>query len=148
MITLRFVTDGTPVSAGIRAFEYGFWASHVEALMPDGTLLGAHYDGGVMARPHDYDAGRFTREEYREIAASPDETARFHDFLRAQIGKPYDVTAIAAFVLGRDWREQDSWFCSELIGAALAECGYFAHELATSFNHITPRDVLLIVSSR
>ena len=57
MITIRFVTCRDIVSAGIRGFEYGFWASHTEALMPDGTLLGAHWQGGVLARPHDYDKG-------------------------------------------------------------------------------------------
>jgi hypothetical protein len=31
MIQLRFVTSNDPISAGIRAAEYGFWASHVEA---------------------------------------------------------------------------------------------------------------------
>ena len=47
MITLRFVTGDDLISRAIRAAEYGFWASHTEALMPDGTLLGAHADGGA-----------------------------------------------------------------------------------------------------
>lgn len=56
MIVLRFVTGNSFVSAAIQRAEYGFWASHVEALMPDGTLLGAHIDGGVQARPRGYRA--------------------------------------------------------------------------------------------
>lgn len=151
---LRFVTCADAVSAGIRAFEYGFWASHVEAVMPDGTLLGAHYEGGVQARAPDYDKGKFTRELFIDLPSIEDATHpwgmedRFHNFLHAQVGKPYDVEAIAAFVARRDWQEPDSWFCSELQAAALVACGWFSAPLATGFNHITPRDLLLIVSGR
>lgn len=148
MIDIRFVTCRDPVSAGIRAFEYGFWASHVEALMPDGTLLGAHYDGGVQARERGYDKGKFSQELYVQIPAPPVMTDAFHSFLREQIGKPYDVDAIAGIVAQRDWQEPDSWICSELIAAALSASGYFPQHLAVEFNHITPRDVLLVLSGR
>jgi hypothetical protein len=153
MITIRFVTCDDAVSNGIRKYEYGYWATHAEALMPDGTLLGAHADGGVLARSHDYDANKFTREEYVSIRATPEQTDSFHSFLRSQLGKPYDFAAIEAFaaspIVGeRDWQSPDSWFCSELQAAALSHCGVFPPRLATEFNHITPRDLLLIVSGR
>ena len=148
MITLRWVTDSDPISAAIRDFEYGFWASHNEVLMPDGTLLGAHYDGGVLARSKDYDKGKFARELYVPILVSQAMADKFHTFLRSQINKPYDTKAIAGIVLQRNWREPDSWFCSELVAAALADCSYWPSRLADDFNHITPRDTLLIVSSR
>lgn len=147
-ITLRFVTSDSPISFGIRAAEYGFWASHVEALMPDGSLLGAHVEGGVLARARDYDKGKFIQELYVEIPAEPVVVAAFHAFLRSQLGKPYDKEAILAFVARRDWQDPDAWFCSELQAAALSACGWFASPLATEFNHITPRDLLLIVSGR
>jgi hypothetical protein len=148
MITLRFVDGQDVVAAGIRAAEYGFWAIHTEALMPDGTLLGAHWDGGVQARAHDYDAGQYTKDLYVSIPTTAEMTDAFHSFLRAQLGKPYDVEAIAAFVAGRDWQKPDAWFCSELQAAALAHCGWFTSALAEQFNKITPRDLLLIVSGR
>jgi uncharacterized protein YycO len=150
MITLRFVTCADAISDSIRAFEYGFWATHVEALMPDGTLLGAHAQGGVEARPHDYDKTEFTRELYVPIPASPAETDAFHSFLRSQTGKPYDFLAIAGIALQRDWQSENAWFCSELIASALAQkdVQIFPPHLATEFNHVTPRDVLLIVSGR
>src|SRR6185437_992098 len=34
-----------------------------------------------------------------------------------QINKKYDHLAILAFVTNRDWREDDCWFCSELVAA-------------------------------
>lgn len=147
-IRLRFVTCNDAISAGIRAAEYGFWASHTEAVMPDGTLLGAHYDGGVQARPRDYDKGQYEKDLIVTLPVPQPMADAFHSFLRAQLGKPYDVEAIVAFVARRDWQEPDAWFCSELQAAALAACGWFASALATEFNHITPRDLLLILSGR
>lgn len=148
MIRLRFVTCHDAISFGIRAFEYGFWASHTEAVMPDGTLLGAHYDGGVQARAANYDAGKFVREEIVALPADDAMTDAFHAFLRDQVDKPYDLEAIVALVAERNWQAPDSWFCSELQAAALVACGWFTGPLATEFNHITPRDLLLIVSGR
>lgn len=148
MIRIRFVDGRDVVAAGISAAEYGFWAIHTEALMPDGTLLGAHWNGGVLARPRTYDTGTYTKDLIVEIGADQAMADKFHAFMREQLGKPYDIAAIAAFVAGRDWRDDNAWFCSELVAAALVECGWFAHRLATEFNKITPRDLLLIVSGR
>lgn len=148
MIRLRFVTCNDPISAGIRAAEYGFWASHTEAVMPDGTLLGAHYDGGVQARAADYDHGKFSQDLIVALPAPPEMADAFHAYLRSQLGKPYDVQAILAFVTRRNWQDPEAWFCSELQAAALVACGWFSTPLATEFNHITPRDLLLILSGR
>ncbi|HLH94988.1 MAG TPA: hypothetical protein VKW08_07710 [Xanthobacteraceae bacterium] len=146
-ITLRFVTGADVVSAGIRVGEYGYWATHVEAVMPDGTYLGAHFDGGVQARSPDYDKSSFTREQFIRLPCNAAQSESFNRFLQAQIGKPYDIEAIAALVAGRDWRSPDSWFCSELQAAALEACGWFATRLASSVAKITPRDLLLILSA-
>jgi hypothetical protein len=35
-----------------------------------------------------------------------------------------DVGAIGAFVAQRVWKLPEAWFCSELIAAALIDCGY------------------------
>jgi len=148
VITIRFVAENDLVSRGIRLAEYGFWATHVETLMPDGTLLGAHASGGVQARPNDYNKGRFSRQLFVPIPATPEQTDAFHTFLRAQIGKPYDFEAIVGIVAQRDWRDDKAWMCSELVAAGLCQdkVGIFPSHLATEFNHVTPRDLLLIVS--
>ena len=148
MIRLRFVGGDDIVAAGISAAEYGHWCTHVEAVMPDGTLLGAHYEGGVQARRPGYDAGKIRRELLVSIPADAAMTDAFHAFLRAQLGKPYDKRAILAFVLGHEWQDPAAWFCSELQAAALAACTWFVSALATEFSHITPRDLLLIISGR
>lgn len=49
-------------------------------------------------------------------------TAEAERFLLAQVGKPYDWTALAGIYLHRDWQQDDAWFCSEL-AAATAQAG-------------------------
>jgi uncharacterized protein YycO len=151
MINIRFVTGNDFISNAIRTGERDGWATHAEAVLADGSLLGAHIDGGVQIRPAGYDKATMTRELVVRLEVSantslPAETL-FYDFLRAQVGKPYDVTAIAGLAFDRNWREDDSWFCSELMAAALETCGYLPALSATD-NHISPRDLLLVLSGR
>jgi hypothetical protein len=47
MIRLQFSTQASLVSRAI-AFETHGWCSHVDTVMPDGRLLGAHMSGGVQ----------------------------------------------------------------------------------------------------
>jgi hypothetical protein len=160
MIRLRFVTGNSWISNAIRAGERDGWCTHVEAAMPDGTLLGAHLDGGVQARPAGYDKTEMTRELFVDLDSAPagteavlaavfraHEEDTFRDFLRAQLGKPYDTEAVLGLGVGRNWRNADSWFCSELIAAALETCGYLP-KLSAADNHISPRDLLLVLSGR
>jgi hypothetical protein len=143
MITLQFIDDPNPASLAIKLFERG-WAAHVDAVLPDGTLLGARLDGGVAIRPPNYIA--MTRRRVVALNTTQAQDDGFYAFLRAQLGKPYDIEAIAAFAVERDWRQPDSWFCSELQARALELCGFFRRALANSANEITPRDLLLVLS--
>jgi len=146
VITLRFVSHPGIFDVACKAAQYGFWCSHCDAVMRDGRLLGARFIGGVQARPGDYDAGGFTREFRLDLDADREQSDRYFDFLTSQIGKPYDAAAIIAFYSRRDWQSPEKWFCSELLGAALAECGLFPPEMAVKFSRVTPRDMLLLAS--
>ncbi len=79
--------------------------------------------------------------------AADDVSARFHAFLTAQLGKPYDFEAIAAFALDREWRNPRSWFRPELAAAAPQAAGWFAHPLAKATKSITPSDLLPVPSA-
>jgi uncharacterized protein YycO len=46
-----------------------------------------------------------------------------YEFTRAQYGKPYDFFGVIGVGLHRNWQQDDSWFCSELVEAALAAGG-------------------------
>lgn len=159
MIGIRFVTGNDWISNAIRFGERDGWATHAEAVMPDGSLLGAHLDGGVQIRPAGYDKATMTRELIVPIELGLDlvtlpaplltqqveRSDKFYAFLRAQVGKPYDITALAGLAFNRDWHRADSWFCSELMAAALEESGY-CPRLASLDSHISPRDLLLCLS--
>lgn len=146
IVRVRFSTGPGLVSKMISQHTYGFWASHADAILADGRKLGAEGDG-VKVRAANYDDGYLTKELVLELKMPSADAKRFHDFLEAQIGKPYDFSAVAAFAVARDWQRADAWFCSELIAAALLECGYL-RPLAASTNKITPRDLLLILSGK
>jgi len=148
MITLRFVSHDGLFNWACRIAQYGFWGTHCEAVMPELTYLGAMSDG-VKARAGNYDAGKFSQETFLGIEATPEQEEIFYAFIESQIGKPYDLWAILAyFYPSRDWQSFDAWYCSELLATGLAECGILPKEMAVKFSRITPRDLLLLISTR
>jgi len=148
MIKLRFVSHTGIFNWACTIAQYGFWATHCEAVMPDGTYLGAISDG-VKARDQSYDKGSVKNEIFLDIRATADQADVFYAFVESQIGKPYDTWAILAFFYpSRDWQAFDSWYCSELLGTALAECGILPKEMAVKFSRVTPRDLMLLISTR
>ena len=127
--------------------------------MPDGTLLGAHYDGGVQARPSDYDANTWEWQQIVEVSATEDQAGTCFDFLTAQVGKHYDLHAVADIAVAwakpgvfrpiraNDWRDPTQWFCSELVAAALEEAGLL-YQLATQISCVTPCILMAAVTGR
>jgi uncharacterized protein YycO len=142
-LTIRLVTSNDIISALIRDKTWCAY-SHVEFILDDGTTLGAHADGGVRIRPIDYAV--FTAVKVITITVTEEQKAAVLAFAHAQVGKAYDMGAIAGIVLHRDWRNADKWFCSELVVAAL-EQGNVIHRIADNVDRIVPRDVLIILSS-
>lgn len=151
MIVLQFIRGDDVGSNIIAYFGHGANFSHVDTVVREG-LLGARSDSvggappGVQIRDPNYVRG--ARAILRlELECSPEITQRYLDFVYAQIGKPYDVEGIEAFVLGRDWHDPDAWFCSEMVGAGGEHSGYFPYPLATPSNRLTPADLLLAISA-
>ena len=140
MIRLQFVCEDQLSSKMIAWFSSGHF-SHVDAVMPNGDLLGARNDkvgnrpAGVQIRKPEY--AEFSRKVVMTIASNQQQEDEFYKFLKLQIGKPYDKEAIWAFAFNRNWREDDSWICSELQSAAGEFCGILP-ELYLATNKITP----------
>jgi uncharacterized protein YycO len=149
MIHLQFVLGTGLPSRGIAWFSAGHF-SHVDAILPDGSLLGARSDQiglvppGVQIRPPYYETWK--ERVVMTLPASSIYDSQFYAFLKLQLGKPYDKTAIWGFVSGRDWREEDSWFCSELLSAALEVSGACPNLYAPR-NKITPAALATVMSA-
>ena len=149
MITLHFVSADDPMSLLIAYYSHG-WPTHVDVVWEPAApglpprLLGARLNGGVLARSMNY--GSFTRTQIVTFKTTPLQDTLFRNFLQAQLGKPYDTTAVLAFIMDRDWRGPNSWFCSELVAAALEVCNFFPR-LEAPTNRITPSDLLLLCSA-
>jgi hypothetical protein len=148
-IVMQFVEGSGFGSALIKYYDHGLY-SHVDSVLPDGTLLGARDDvidgipSGVQIRPASYVTGETVLRV--TIPCTDAQEAAYYAFVRAQLGKPYDETAIAAFAVGRDWRAADSWFCSELCSSGIEASG-LVPPLSAPANKIAPDDLLLVVSA-
>lgn len=148
-IVMQFAASSSLTSRLIAWFGHGQFA-HVDTVMPDGTLLGARNDvmegfpAGVHIRAADYQKG-YTLKRVA-IPCTDEQQAAYYDFVLAQVGKPYDSIAIAAFAAGTDWNNRDAWFCSELNTAALQKCGWLK-PLSEPPNKVDPDSLLLVLSA-
>jgi len=93
-------------------------------LFPDGTLIGALGTGVERTTLQD----RFRTHpisQYRIDEINLKDELRAREFAEAQVGKPYDYTAILAFMTPwrTDWNDDAKWFCAELAAATAAEGG-------------------------
>lgn len=143
-VRLRFTKNNTITSHVIRAFTWSDY-SHVEFALDTGFLgalgwggkskSGIQFKGGVQLRPFDYN---YTGEFQAAEVDVPDENTKQQilKFAMSQIGKSYDWTAILGIGFHRDWHENDSWFCSELIAEAFEQAKFPL--IRDSVNRITP----------
>lgn len=151
MIKLQFVGATDLGSGAIKWFTQGE-VSHVDIVLPDGSLLGSRSDTidgippGVQIRPTGYAV--WEKVVGVSLSCPPDMETDFYRFATAEIGKPYDELGILGFVFGRNWRDDKAWFCSEYGGAMLEKCGYFPTPLATPANKLSPSGLLIACSAR
>lgn len=144
MIRLRFVEGGGWDSHIIEWDSRCSW-SHVEAMLGASRTLGAQLIGGVKVRDIDDRIYRKTvRTKVYSIECDADAEEKFTKFMFSQNGKPYDWRAIISFELGvRDWREEDSWFCSELCSRGLELAGLLRLPNDLPVWRLTPRDLYM-----
>lgn len=114
-IRVIFGRSRHPFSYAIRLFTWSHW-SHIGVIMPDDTVIEAKGGEGVVVTPLDTFKARYP--EWREAKSPVKSRREAFKFLRDQVGKPYDFTAVISMPLRRNWQETDSWFCSELVATA------------------------------
>lgn len=139
-VAVRFVAENAVTTTIIQRFTHG-WPSHCEMFWDErdgGTYLGAQPDGGVQIRPANYLTP--VRIEHVTIPLSFAQESAMRDFLKAQIGKPYDLLAVASFAFGANWRTPGHWFCSDLIDAPLESMGVLRARVPQ--NRVSPAQLL------
>ena len=132
--------------------------SHVDLVLPNGTLLGASDSPkakviagnprGVAIRPSNYeDYGRKRIMIIKTPLAEMIITAAM-----SQLNKPFDHDALYSFLSDaepgeRDWRAADSWFCSELVVWAMEMSGFWFPASGTVWpkNRISPSDIFMVM---
>lgn len=133
--------------------------SHVDAILPDGSLLGARANvitvnthgvprripAGVQIRPPEYE--KWTRRCIVELPCSPTEASLWEGWLQRQAAKDaqYDKDAIIGFLLGRRDHRKGHWICSALQTGALQEVKKLPL-LAVPPSQITPNTLLVLLS--
>lgn len=122
----------------IRLFTWSEW-SHVGVVFDD--VVYEAVGSGVRKVPLDEVLRHYHQNCTILNVDVPDEAAS-RRFLEAQLGKPYDYSAIISFVSQRDWAEDDKWFCSELTETAILMGGRL--RFREKMNRITPQHVWMV----
>lgn len=148
-VNLQFSVCDDLGSWAIRQYDHGSF-SHVDAILTDGSLLGSRDDevggkpSGVQIRPAGY--LNFMATKHLSIPCSDEVQDAFYAIWKSQIGKPYDRSAIMGFVFERDWRQTDSWFCSEGVTWSAEQSKLFPFLLAMPSSKVTPNGLYLACS--
>lgn len=142
-LSVIFRSTRTPFSVAIRGLTWSRW-SHAGILVGDQVI---HADAfrGVVIDPLSKFLEHASQHEIVDFAVQ-DPDAAIKSALN-ELGKPYDYTAIFGFLVHRDWQENDSWFCSELVAYALNKSGtlFFRPERR---GRITPEHLWMIEPTR
>lgn len=143
MITLRFTYNPTWYNRAIKIYTWHPY-THVDLVVsrpsyeytpPMEYYVGALPNKGVMTH-------RSPARDEKFMTLDVDET-KVYEFAHMQVGKKYDWFGIFGLaVRDGDFQEQNKWFCSELIGAAInyASPNFFSIPV----HKLTPRDIALV----
>jgi hypothetical protein len=148
-ITLQFV-EGSGLGAGmIKWFGHGKY-SHVDCVLPSGSLLGARSDRvggqppGVHVRPDGYTKNEKTTRVTLVVTKKQEEA--FYSYVQHQLGCAYNKLGIVAFFFATDWTAEGEFFCSQLATAGLQAAGLLKN-LTEPANKIDPDDLRLLISA-
>ncbi len=149
-VTIQFSSSTAWQSWVIRKLCHSDF-SHVDLVLPDGSLLGASDQGplspclagspeGVAIRPANYQEFYIRRNAIIETSLAE----RIYELATSQLGKPFDSGAMKAFFSSenRDWIEDSHWFCSELIAWCFMKSQYWPIPIMWAKNRVSPADFI------
>jgi hypothetical protein len=120
--------------------------SHVEAVMPNGSIIAALIGEGVVRKPADYDKTS-TSQIFVDVAMSSYALDLWMGYLESRLHRPYDMDAIVGIALHLNWRQRGGFICSMLQTLALRQACTFPVPLSEPAHEVTPRDLLLMLSA-
>lgn len=135
-ITFVFSTWHSFFSYVISLFTFSLW-SHVEVVFDD-KAYGAVYPRGVGWTWLTNRVANSNKAVAITVPLTDGEYKALREFIEAQVGKKYDLAGVLLFPINRRWQDDDAWFCSELIAAALVHVGYPGAALFRLSRRVTP----------
>lgn len=113
-IRIVFSRSVSAFSYGVRFMTWSDW-SHCGILTAENTVVESAFKlGGVVETPFGLFAERVG--EYVIVEMPCRDAQAIIDMARSQLGKKYDWTGLVGIAIhSRNWQEEDSWWCSELI---------------------------------
>lgn len=132
-VRIQLATESDPVSAFIRWYTWSNW-SHIDFVLPSGSLLGARQDGGVQIRQPGY--VEFTHTLVLEAPDAPDD---IYEHALKQVGKPYSKETILGLAVRQDYGDDSEFDCSEFVTYASLQTS-FPFFNTRHADRITPRD--------
>lgn len=141
-VEIAYSRSYTIGSAVIRAATWSGW-SHNALVMPDGiSTIEAAWPRGVQYGSLGALERRSSKVRVIRIDGVPNPAAVYR-FAEQQVGRPYDTWGVLGLGLRREWDDPESWWCSELIEAALAAGG--RQRFATHAHRVTPQHSWMVL---
>lgn len=153
MIGYQFV-KAKGLSSSVIAWWGGGFAghgySHVDCIMPNGSLIGARWDNigggrGVLARKPFYEV--WIRRSIVWLPCTDKLAAERNAFVEKQIGDPYDAQAIWGFLKQLPLHSAGHWICSALAFASVGVAGAgIIEDPPVDSSLVTPDDCFLVLA--
>jgi hypothetical protein len=145
-IVIRFSTDGDRLDEKIAASQYEFWATHCEAIFPDGVGALRFDDAENEWRLDTKPDMNWIKQTAVTLIVAHDTAYRFYKFLINQFGAGYDYRSLAGVRQLFADPHRLIWGCADLIYAALIEAG-IVKSAPPGLAFMTPRDLLLVLGA-
>ena len=99
--------------------------SHGELLFSDNTCITAFPFRGVVRRKFDVAVKNVRKNQFAiyNVYVTKAQERVIREFADAQVGKPYDWSALLALPFRANWADTEKWFCFELCAAAFQHAG-------------------------
>jgi hypothetical protein len=117
--------------------------THVDIILPNtpDVLIGAHVFGGIQKKT-------FIKNDFVNIKRYELEVSiKVINWVNNQLGKKYDLMAIAGFVFKIPANENTASICSEFVFDAIEQSNCFNHKVKFQSSKISPRDLHLVLQT-